>query len=175
MRLRASLAVVVLAMLASGCAAPPKALRGEFSALRPGTATEADVSAPVRWGGRILEVQPERDRSCFEILSLPLGPNARPDTDASYGRRFLACRPDFVDPAAYPEERLLTVTGELTAFERREIGEYAYRYPVVQIRASHLWPRVRPREAPYPRPMSPWWYDPYPWGHAPYSDPRFRN
>lgn len=173
MRMRLSIALGV-ALIATGCAGPPKALEGEFSALGPDTATEADRGTSVRWGGRLLDVRPERERTCFEILSLPLGSNARPDTDATHGRRFLACRDGFADPAAYPEERLLTVTGRLTGFERRQIGDYEYRYPVVQVRSSHLWARVRPHQDPYPRRLNPWWYDPYPWGPHPYGDPRFR-
>ncbi len=173
MRTRISIALL-LALSASGCAGPPKALQGEYSALRPDAATQADIGASVCWGGRVLSVQPERERTCFELLSLPLGRNARPDNDANHGRRFLACRTSFADPAAYPEERLLTVTGELTGFEQRQIGEYQYRYPVVRIRASHLWPRVRPAEHGYPGRMSPWGHDPYPWGRYPYADPRYR-
>ncbi len=118
-------AAFLLTTLTTGCAGPPKALEGEFSALRPEVATESDIGTHVRWGGRLVTVEPERERTCFEILSLPLGSNARPDGDATPGRRFLACRDGFADPAAYPRERLVTITGELTDFTTREIGEYA--------------------------------------------------
>ncbi|MEX1080411.1 MAG: Slp family lipoprotein [Halofilum sp. (in: g-proteobacteria)] len=158
--------------LATGCAGPPKALEGEFSALRPEVATESDIGTHVRWGGRLVKVDPERERTCFEILSLPLGNNARPDGDAHPARRFLACRDGFADPAAYPRERLVTITGELIGFTTREIGEYEYHYPIVRARATHLWPRPQPQAAPYPV-MRPWGYDPF-WGPYPYADPRYR-
>lgn len=158
---RTALTLTIAALL-SGCASTPKALQGQFSALDPATATTEDRGTHVRWGGRLLEVQPERDRTCFEILSLPLArATARPDDDATPGRRFLACREGFSDPAAYPEQRLVTVTGVLTEFTTRTIGQYEYRYPQIQTRAIHLWPK------PYRRPdydydLMPWWYDPYP-------------
>lgn len=166
------LMALLLAAALSGCAATPEALEGEFSALRPGVATAADTGAPVRWGGRVLDVRPEPERTCFEILSLPLGRDARPDTDATPGRRFLACRDGFADPAAYPRDRLITVTGELVGFSNRSIGEYEYRYPRVRIRTLHLWPRPLPPRESYPA-MSPWWHDAHPFDRYPYRHPRY--
>lgn len=154
--------VLTLTALLGGCASTPEALQGEFSALDPATATAADRGTHVRWGGRLLEVRPERDRTCFEILSLPLDDaTARPDDDVTPGRRFVACRDGFSDPAAYPEQRLVTVTGTLADFTTRTIGQYDYRYPQVDVRNIHLWPELR-RRPDYDRDLMPWWYDPYP-------------
>lgn len=158
---RAAIALLLGTMM-TGCASVPQALQGQFSALDPATATAADQGAHVRWGGRLLEVRPERERTCFEILSLPLAEaTARPNDDATPGRRFLACREGFADPAAYPEQRLVTVTGELAGFATRTIGQYEYRYPRLQARAIHLWPQPRQR-ADEDYDLMPWWYDPYP-------------
>lgn len=151
-------ATVLLAALLGACASTPEALRGTFRPLDPAAATEGDIGAAVRWGGTLLEVRPEQQRTCFEILSRPLSDTGRPDADAAPERRFLACREGFSDPAAFPAERLVTVAGDLTEFRTRPIGEYDYRFPVVAARAIHLWPEPVEREA-YPPP--PWWYDPY--------------
>lgn len=160
-RSRRLLAVAGGAVLLGGCASTPESLQGEFSSLEPTTATTADTGERVRWGGRLLEVRPEREQTCFEILSQPLGSNARPDTSAGAGRRFLACRDGFADPAAYPAERSVTVTGVLSGFTTRAIGEYEYRFPRVEAESIHLWPEPRQYES-YPM---PWWHDPYyPWG-----------
>lgn len=136
---------------------------GEFASLDPEAADASDIGAHIRWGGRLLQVLPERERTCFEILSLPLDGEARPKTIADPGRRFLACREGFADPAAFPDDRPVTVTGRLTGFVTREIGDYDYLYPVVRIESLFVWPE-RPEYHPYPSPM-PWWHHPYhAWG-----------
>lgn len=153
--------------LLSACASTPDALEGEFAELQPSNASDADAGEAVRWGGRLLKAEPERDRTCFEVLSLPLGSDARPDRDATPGRRFLACQEGFVDPAAFPRDRLVTVTGTFAGFSSREIGDYPYRYPRVDADTVYLWPRIR-EYARYPDPY-PFWYDPY---YRPYWGPR---
>jgi outer membrane lipoprotein len=159
-------AAVVLVL--AGCASTPEALRGEFAGPSPARASDEEIGARVRWGGNLLEVRPEADRTCFEILSRPLADNGRPDIDGAAGRRFLACREGFTDPAALPLERPVTVTGTLAGFSNRRIGEYDYRFPVLEVDGLHLWPEPVERGA-YPPP--PWWYDPfypYPYGRHPY-------
>ena len=167
-RLHGFTATLLGLLLVTGCAGTPEALRGDFAEAQPETVTERDVGAAVRWGGTLLAVHPEARQTCFEILSRRLSDNARPRSDAAAGRRFIACRDGFTDPAAMPLERLVTVTGELTGFRTRRIGEYDYRFPVVRVRSLHLWPPPVERAA-YPPP--PWWYDPfypYPYGRYPY-------
>lgn len=70
-------------------------------------------------------------------------------------------RDGFVDPAAYPEQRLVTVTGVLVGFTTRTIGQYDYRYPQLDARSIHLWPELH-RRPDYDHHLMPWWYDPYP-------------
>lgn len=152
---------LALAAMVVGCATPPDALRGEYATLDPSVAARGDTGSRVRWGGRVLDVAPERARTCLELLALPLDRSARPRSDAPTGRRFLACREGFIDPAAFPEGRLVTVAGQLSGFEERPIGDYDYRFPVVTAMAIHLWPQ--PREPAYP--------DPYPYYHYPYWHP----
>jgi len=148
-------------LLVGGCASPPEHLRGDYAGPAPGAAEPGDVGARVRWGGQLLAVRPQNERTCFEILSRPLNAIARPrpaDTTAA-GSRFLACQRDFADPAAYRDSAAITVAGELEDFESRTIGEYEYRYPVVELGAVHVWPdRVEAARAP-PPPL--WWYSPY--------------
>lgn len=160
--------LAVVAVLVSSCASMPPALRGDYPGPAPAAAGDDDIGTRVRWGGRLLEVRPEAERTCFEILALALDGRARPAADASPGHRFLACRDGFVDPAAFPPQRQVTVTGTLEGFVTRAIGAYDYRYPVVRTEVIHLWPRpVEPRAYP------PWRYDPWypyfrdPWGSRP--------
>ena len=168
-RLRAITALVLGAAL-SGCASTPDELRGDYTGPEPAKATDEDIGINVRWGGRLLEVQPRRERTCFEILARELDDIARPlESSSPPGRRFLACRDGFDDPASYPADSDITVVGEINGFETRPIGDYDYRYPVIRPEAVHVWPERRTVD-PSPLPPPRWWYDPY-WRYPPYYSP----
>lgn len=162
-------ALIFTAALALGaCASIPEDLAGDYPGPAPDAASPEDVGSDVRWGGRLLGITPEADRSCFEILSRPLTDYARPvREDTQWGRRFLACRSGFVDPAAYPVDSDITVVGTISGFETRPVGEYDYRYPVVRLRAAHVWPK-RSELDPDPLPPPRWWYDDRYWYGYPY-------
>ena len=68
-----------LALLVGGCVSMPAALQGEFMPIQPGDAARSGViNAPVRWGGRVLKVEPQADYSCFEVVGMPLDTLGRP-------------------------------------------------------------------------------------------------
>lgn len=153
----------------AGCATVPEPLRGEYDPATPDLASEEHIGQPVRWGGRLLDVRPEREQTCFEILSLPLDRTARPVRDAVPGQRFIACHDGFSDPAAWNRHRLITVTGILRDFETRPIGDFDYRFPVVETDALHAWAEPIPHPSYY-HPYDPYWRnDPF-W--HPWSMPR---
>lgn len=156
---KAVLATVALTL--GGCASTPETLQGEFADLAPADAGESDIGATVRWGGQLLAVEPEPERTCFEVLSRPLNKAARPQNETpGTGRRFLACSDGFIDPAAYPADRDVTLVGELTGFETRAIGGYDYDYPVLALDTVHIWAKRPELDAgAYPH---GWWYGPYP-------------
>ncbi len=122
----------------------------------------------VRWGGTIIAVRNRKQTTEIEILSRPLDSRGRPRGKKSGQGRFLALLTGFADPAEYPEQRLLTVTGRLKRVETRPIGEYPYLYPVVAVEQPYLWPKPLPSGPPYFYPDP--WYHPwfYPW-HPRYS------
>jgi len=136
----------VLALAAatlSGCVTVPKPLRGTFSPVAPGEASaQAQEGDLVRWGGRIIGVEPTKEQTCFEIVGRALTDAAKPirNVDTSAGR-FLACRAGFYDPAIFTTERDLTITGRLVGYETRRIGEYDYTYPKVAADVIYLWPK----------------------------------
>ena len=126
----------------------------------------------VRWGGTIITVRNRPRTTEIELLSRPLDSRGRPRGKAPGTGRFIARLTGFVDPAEYPEKRLLTVTGRLQCLETRPIGEYPYAYPVVTVEHFHLWPPPSPSRPPnlypapwfYPWPYHPWPYHPWhPW------------
>lgn len=149
--------VLAMALLGvAACVRPPIALQGEFPPTTVGAVQlSTETGARVRWGGRIVRVEPRADETCFEIVSAPLDRAARPSspTDATYGR-FLACNPGFFDPAIYAPEREVTVVGTVRSVDAGTVGERHYRFPVVQAEIVHLWPvRPEPTRVIY---YSPW-------------------
>lgn len=147
--------------LAAGCALPPAALRGgPFAEIQPAQAAQgATASEPVRWGGVIAEVRPDRDRTCFLIVGMPLDDTARPERVDQTSGRFLACAQGFFDPEVYAPDRLVTVIGWLRGTSPEKTGNYEYEAPVVEAYTVYLWPH---------RPRYVYEWGPYPyWGWGP--------
>lgn len=149
--------IVATTCLLSACVSGPKPLRGEFSNLSPTQASkENTVNAKVRWGGRIVSVNNQTDRTCFEIVATYLGVGARPRTTDTSEGRFIACRNGFYDPAVFKAGREITVTGAIVKFENGKVGEYDYRYPVLTADVVYLWPERRNIERAVDRPFFMW-------------------
>jgi outer membrane lipoprotein len=156
--------ILILSLLSiaiAGCATAPKPLRGEFAPTAPEqSALSGQVGDLVRWGGRIISVEPSPQQTCFEIVARELSSNARPvqAEDHSLGR-FIACRAGFYDPAIFTDERDVTFTGRIVGFESRRIGEYDYRYPRLAAEVVYLWPvRVAQDRVYFNDPFWPGYY-----------------
>jgi outer membrane lipoprotein len=161
------LSLMIAAAALTGCVTVPKPLRGEFASIAPGEASaQAREGDLVRWGGRIVEVQPSAEQTCFEIVGRPLSDSARPvgNADVSAGR-FLACRAGFYDPAIFTTQRDLTITGRVVGFETRRIGEYDYRYPKIAADVVYLWPQASRTQVHYIN--DPFWPGYGYWGPRP--------
>ncbi len=161
MKLRLALLAASLALLGA-CATAPKPLQGAFAPLTPADAAASDhTGAVVRWGGRIVSVEPQANRTCFEMISTRLGDSGRPYwASDDTGGRFLACRTGFYDPALFEKNREVTFTGRIAGYQSRRIGEYEYRFPQVDADVVYLWPvreRVDVIERPAPWPWWGWW------------------
>ncbi len=141
----------LLSLALAGCATAPKPLRGQFAPTAPEqSALGGQTGDVVRWGGRIITVEPSSQQTCFEVVARELSSNARPvqAVDRSLGR-FIACRTGFYDPAIFTDERDVTITGRIVDFETRRIGEYDYRYPRLAADVVYLWPVRVARERVY--------------------------
>ena len=162
------LAVALAPLLLAACATVPAPIRGEFSQFSPEQSQrQAATGASLRWGGSLISVEPEPARTCFVVLSRPLGSSGRPQANReSSDGRFIACRAGFYDPALFAEGRDVTFTGRLDRYETRLIGGVEYRYPVLEAEVVYLWPEPVP--ALEPRTARPYW-GPY-WG--PWWGPR---
>lgn len=160
--LQRTLATAILApaaLLAAGCATHPTPLQGEYPEISARDAADHDrTGALVRWGGRIVQVEPREDSTCFEMLSMRLDANGRPlRTDDASGGRFIACRSGFYDPAVFERDREVTFTGRIGGYDTRRIGGYGYRFPRLDADVVYLWSErdvvhVVTRPAPWP-----WW------------------
>jgi len=127
----------------------------------------------VRWGGEILETENLENETRFTVLASKLSKSGEPGTTDDSEGRFIAIVPVFLDPKVYAPGRYLTVSGTLLRFEDRKVGEFAYRYPVVQANSYYLWPEeITPAYGyPYPGWYDPWFYDP--WFYRPWYPRRY--
>ncbi len=152
-------AAAIASALLAACASQPRPLQGEFMPLTPRDSVVADrTGAAVRWGGRIVQVEPKPNATCFEMVSTRLDVYGRPYwASDDTGGRFIACRTGFYDPAVFERNREVTFTGRIEGYENRQIGGYDYRFPRVAADVVYLWP-VRDRINVVTRPAPwPWW------------------
>lgn len=165
---------LALASLMAGCAGVPKPLDGAYLATQPrDSSASGRTGDTIRWGGTIIAVEPEAERTCIQILARELGRDARPrQRDPDHGR-FVACRNGFYDPEVFADGRDVTITGTVVAMTTREVGDYRYPMPEVAADVIYLWP---PRREPvvdyYPHPSWSFWYGPAWFGPAWYYPPR---
>jgi len=160
--------IAITGLLLSACVSIPEQLQGDYAPLTPKNTTDSNLQSVVRWGGVILETRPEKEYTCFEILSRQLGSSMRPrDTDQAEGR-FIACKPGFYDPEVFEKGREVTLTGKLIHIDVRKVGDYDYHFPVVDINFMTLWPERIQRVYYNFYGM----YTPYYW-HYPYYGPYY--
>jgi outer membrane lipoprotein len=120
-------------------------------------------------GGEVIAVRNAPGSTELEILERPLDGDEPRRTDDS-GGRFLVRSREFLDPAIYGGRRV-TVIGTVLGESEGRIGEMPYRYPLLEARRVHLWPKLEARPAYYPPPYAYWW-DPW-WPYWPYYDDPF--
>ena len=158
--MKTRLAVLATAtVLLAACSSQPQPLLGAFAQISPRDAVATDsTGAMVRWGGRIVDVEPQPNRTCFEMISTRLSNTGRPYwASDDVGGRFIACRTGFYDPALFEKNREVTFTGRVAGYENRRIGQYDYRFPRVEADVVYLWP-IRERVDVVTRPAPwPWW------------------
>ena len=92
------------------------------------------------------------------MVYLPLKANGVPTQTEQSPGRFLAVMKGFVDPTLYAKGRSLTVLGTLDKPVDSQIGDHKYRFSVLKVTASKLWPPVKEVEIRY---MDPYFYDPF--------------
>lgn len=150
--------LAALGLLLAGCASQPVALaEGPYAELSPREAALGEFThSRVRWGGRIVQLLPQENRTCFEMIGARLDHYGRPWWGDETGGRFIACRPGFHEPTVFRNNREITFTGTITGYESRRIDPHDYRLARVEADSLHLWPEYARRLPTRPAPW-PWW------------------
>ncbi len=157
------LVALLLAVLTACASQVPLAIRepvaGSPDVRSARTAGTELIGRQVRWGGVIAHVENRKQDTWIELVDRPLVDGGRPSDSDSSGGRFIARIPGFLDPVIYAKQREMTVTGVLADPITRAVGDYPYRYPVVDVATYYLWPKPLPPAYPYY--YDPFWYDPW--------------
>jgi outer membrane lipoprotein len=158
----------------AGCTTIPEQLQGTFPDVSPARVEPAAFGNTVRWGGVIIDSMNAQDNTCFEVLSRDLDKYLRPKVEDRTAGRFIACKQGFYDPEVFARGREVTLIGRIRDVEVKNIDEFKYRYPVVDVDELVLW-QVREEVFVVDGFYDPFWYpyywgSPY-WGHYPYYPP----
>lgn len=156
---------VVVAVTLGACSTAPKTIRTPVAGppvLAAVQNVDRYVGERVRWGGTIAEVENRLTETWIQVVARRLRRGGRPIESSATTGRFLAKVPGFLDPEQYQRGREITVVGTLIKGVTRNIGEYPYQFPVVQVEDLYLWEPL-PEYDPYFH--SPFFWDPfyYPW------------
>ncbi|MER3546777.1 MAG: hypothetical protein C4338_03870, partial [Rhodanobacteraceae bacterium] len=103
------------------CATVPQQLAGTYPTVTPDAVRGgAAQGTRVRWGGRIIDTEPQEAETCFFVLAQPLDSQARPEREGQGNGRFVACKQGFYDPEVYSRGKEVTVTGTLDGYITRK-------------------------------------------------------
>jgi outer membrane lipoprotein len=163
---------LLLLLMAAGCASQPSSIAmavvDDISLAQVRADSQTYTGSTVRWGGIVTEVENKSDRTWVFVVARALKDKEKPVSDSSSEGRFVASFEGFVDPMVYREGRPLTVVGNIEGSVVRAIGDYDYRFPIVNVRDSHLWPDPDKKPRVYYAPPPYWYYDMYYYHPHPY-------
>ena len=117
-------------------------------------------SEKVRWGGRIVDIKNQKNGSELSIVTFPLTDQGKPIINTNSSGRFIAISGQFLEPTVYTKDQQITVVGSVLGTETRNIGEFPYKYILIQMEHHYLWP-VENISHYDDYPPDFWWYDPW--------------
>ncbi len=164
------LAFVVL--LLAGCASTPTVFNTPLENAPDIQAVMGDegdkfAGSQVRWGGEVISIKNQTEETWIEVLQRPLKDSGRPRDVESEGRFYIKVA-GFLEPKEYNEGSAITAVGRLSGYVTQKVGEFDYRYPVVEVAKEdqRLWPEQRTSDS-YWHYRSSLFFD-YPWHYSPY-------
>lgn len=143
----ARFAVALFLPLALSACATMSPVAGNFPPITPHQAQSgAENGKLVRWGGELIQAEPEAQQTCFTVLGFPLNSEGRPvlGRQAADVGRFLACAPGFYDPTLYAAGREVTFIGTIQGIVVKKVGGFEYPYPRLSASQVYLWPVPEP-------------------------------
>ncbi|MGC8426639.1 Slp family lipoprotein [Mixta calida] len=157
-------AIVLAALLLSGCVTVPDSVKGrspvpQQDLLRVMNAPQLYVGQEARFGGKVVKVTNLDGRTRLEIATQPLDESARPRLGAASVGRIWADVNGFIDPVDVTNQ-MVTVVGTIKGSEKGEIGKASYTFIVVDVTDYQRW-RVQQQVIMPTQPIDPWiWYGP---------------
>ncbi|UAY94286.1 Slp family lipoprotein [Pectobacterium polaris] len=163
--------LVATALLLSGCVTVPDAIKGtsptpQDDLVRVMNAPQIYVGQESRFGGRVVSIRNEANKTRLEIASMPLDSGAKPLLDMPSEGRFIAYVNRFLEPVDF-KDQLVTVVGPIVGTEQDAIGDKPYRYIVIDAQGYKRWNVVQRLMVP-PGGYGPWgWRAGYGYGWGP--------
>ncbi|MDG0802799.1 Slp family lipoprotein [Pectobacterium polaris] len=163
--------LVATALLLSGCVTVPDAIKGtsptpQDDLVRVMNAPQIYVGQESRFGGRVVSIRNEANKTRLEISSMPLDSGAKPLLDMPSEGRFIAYVNRFLEPVDF-KDQLVTVVGPIVGTEQGAIGDKPYRYVVIDAQGYKRWNVVQRLMVP-PGGYGPWgWRAGYGYGWGP--------
>lgn len=158
-------AIGLSVLLLSGCVTVPADIRGTTDTPQMNLqvvqgAPQLYVGQESRFGGKVVSVTNEQNKTKLEIATVPLDEGARPILGAASVGRIHAYVNGFVDPVDL-RGQLVTVVGPITGAEKGTIGQSSYNFITVDVNSYKRWHLSQQVVMP-PQPIGPWgYYGPY--------------
>jgi len=162
---RLLLAAGILAL--AGCVTVPPEIQGTTATPQQSLATVMGapslyVGQEARFGGQILAVTNEKNRTRLEVSTVPLDAAARPQMGQLSSGRLVAYVNGFLEPTDF-QGKWVTLVGPITGTEQGKVGDRPYTYVVIQANAYKRWQLVQQVEV-QPQPFGP--IGPWGWRHG---------
>ncbi len=135
--------LAIIYLVLTGCSSLPPAIKNppafDLSYQQAVSNLDKFKNAPLRWGGKIIEVENEPSFSALQVLAYPLDSEGYPRLDGTGYGRFVVKSPSLLDPAVYTKDTLVTVAGMLEGSAERTIGNKKVILPSVATQQIHIW------------------------------------
>jgi len=136
----AYLFIGLMLSLLSACATNQAELPAVTPAQLSNNPESAMKGTELTWGGEVVSVKNEQDRTLLEILAYPLNSSGEPASGYTSIGRFLADRQGYLEPREFKAGSRVTVTGPFLGFRDGKVDEAFYRYPALDAQGLTLWP-----------------------------------
>jgi outer membrane lipoprotein len=126
------------------------------------------IGKHVLFGGVIVVTRNIKDGTEVEMVHKNLDSYGNIVTGDYSGGRFLFLNKRYLEPKIYSPGRNLIGVGKVTGEKLGKVGDFPYRFPIIEVEELHLLDDVK-----FNPPYSPPYWDP--WYRSRYWDPWFRS